>query len=124
LSLLYVLRAADIAALVLVPMTPASVYVFAAVIGFLWLGTVPLTSGLIAHIFGVRYMATLSGITFLSHQVGSFVGVALGGILFDRTGYYDMMWAIAIGAGLFAAAVNWPIDDRPLVRASPATAAT
>ncbi len=122
LSLLYTLRAVDIAALVLLPLTPVSVYCFAAVIGFLWLGTVPLTSGLVAHIFGVRYMATLSGITFLSHQVGSFFGVALGGILFDRTGSYDVMWAIAIGAGLFAAVVNWPIDDKPLARVTAATA--
>jgi predicted MFS family arabinose efflux permease len=89
------------------------------VIGFLWLGTVPLTSGLIAQIFGVRYLATLGGISFLSHQVGSFVGVALGGYLFDQTGSYAIMWSIAIGSGVFAALVNWPIDDREIRRTAP-----
>lgn len=124
LSLLYFMRALNIAAFIAVPITPGSVYLFAAIIGFLWLGTVPLTSGLIAHIFGVRYLSTLGGISFLSHQVGSFFGVALGGFLFDQTGSYNIMWIVAIMAGLFAAAVNWPIDDRQLTRAAtrPATA--
>jgi predicted MFS family arabinose efflux permease len=122
LSLLYLLRAVNIAVFIAMPITPLSVYLFAAVIGFLWLGTVPLTSGLIAQIFGVRYLSTLGGIAFLSHQVGSFVGVALGGYLFDRTGSYNVMWTIAIGAGIFAAIVNWPIDDRRIVRPA-ATAA-
>lgn len=123
LSLLYFMRALNIAAFIAVPITPGSVYLFAAIIGFLWLGTVPLTSGLIAHIFGVRYLSTLGGISFLSHQVGSFFGVALGGFLFDQTGSYNIMWIVAIMAGLFAAAVNWPIDDRQLTRAAtrPAT---
>ncbi len=123
LSLLYFMRALNIAAFIVVPITPGSVYLFAAIIGFLWLGTVPLTSGLIAHIFGVRYLSTLGGISFLSHQVGSFFGVALGGFLFDQTGSYNIMWIVAIMAGLFAAAVNWPIDDRQLTRAAtrPAT---
>jgi len=116
LSLLYFMRALNIAAFIAVPITPGSVYLFAAIIGFLWLGTVPLTSGLIAHIFGVRYLSTLGGISFLSHQVGSFFGVALGGYLFDQTGSYNIMWIVAIMAGLFAAAVNWPIDDRQLTR--------
>src|SRR5690606_16061707 len=124
LSLLYFLRAVNIAVFIVAPITPGSVYLFAAVIGFLWLGTVPLTSGLIAQIFGVRYLSTLGGIAFLSHQVGSFVGVALGGYLFDQTGSYNVMWTIAIGAGLFAAIVNWPIDDRQIVRPAPATATT
>jgi MFS family permease len=123
LSLLYFLRAVNIAVFILTPITPAAVYLFAAVIGFLWLGTVPLTSGLIAHIFGVRYMATLSGFAFLSHQVGSFVGVALGGYLFDHTGSYNIMWTLAIGAGVFAAIVNWPIDDRQIVRPAASAAA-
>ncbi len=123
LSLLYFMRALNIAAFIAVPITAGSVYLFAAIIGFLWLGTVPLTSGLIAHIFGVRYLSTLGGISFLSHQVGSFFGVALGGFLFDQTGSYNIMWIVAIMAGLFAAAVNWPIDDRQLTRAAtrPAT---
>lgn len=117
LSLLYVLRAADIAVFILLPITPLSVYVFAAVMGFLWLGTVPLTSGLIAQIFGVRYMATLGGFAFLSHQIGSFFGVLLGGYVFDHTGSYNLMWGIAVAAGIFAAVINWPIDDRQIVRA-------
>lgn len=116
LSLLYFLRAVNIAAFIALPITPASVYLFAAVIGFLWLGTVPLTNGLIAHIFGVRYLSTLGGISFLSHQVGSFVGVAMGGYLFDRTGSYHLMWIVAVLTGLFAAVVNWPIDDRQIAR--------
>jgi len=116
LSLLYLLRAVNIAVFILLPITPASVYVFAAVIGFLWLGTVPLTSGLIAQIFGVRYLSTLGGISFLSHQIGSFVGVAAGGYLFDHTGSYNIMWGFAIVAGIFAAIVNWPIDDRQIQR--------
>ena len=116
LSLLYVLRAVDIAVFILLPISPLSVYAFAAVMGFLWLGTVPLTSGLIAQIFGVRYMATLGGFAFLSHQIGSFFGVLLGGYVFDHTGSYNLMWGIAVAAGLFAAAVNWPIDDREIVR--------
>ena len=117
LSVLYLLRAADIALFVTLPITPLTVYLFAAVMGFLWLGTVPLTSGLIAHIFGVRYMATLGGFAFLSHQIGSFFGVLLGGHIFDRTGSYNLMWGIAVAAGVFAAVVNWPIDDRQIARA-------
>jgi MFS family permease len=124
LSLLYLLRAVNIAVFILTPITPMSVYLFAAVIGFLWLGTVPLTSSLIAQIFGVRYLSTLSGVAFLSHQIGSFFGVALGGYLFDQTGSYNIMWTIAIGAGVFAALVNWPIDDRQIVRPAPRAAAT
>jgi len=124
LSLLYFLRAVNIAVFIALPITPASVYAFAAVIGFLWLGTVPLTSGLIAQIFGVRYLSTLGGIAFLSHQVGSFVGVAAGGYLFDHTGSYNIMWIIAIGAGVFAAAVNWPIDERQIERRDQAPATT
>jgi predicted MFS family arabinose efflux permease len=124
LSLLYCLRAVNIAVFIATPISPLSVYLFAAVIGVLWLGTVPLTSGLIAHIFGVHYLSTLGGIAFLSHQVGSFVGVALGGYLFDHAGSYQIMWTIAIGAGLFAAIVNWPIDDRQIVRPAPARAVT
>jgi MFS family permease len=122
LSLLYFLRAVNIAVFIALPITPLSVYVFGAVIGFLWLGTVPLTSGLIAHIFGVRYLSTLGGFAFLSHQIGSFVGVALGGYLFDQTGSYNVMWTIAVGAGIFAALVNWPIDDRQIVRPAATTA--
>jgi len=90
--------------------------IFAAAIGFLWLGTVPLTSGLVAQIFGTRYMATLFGIVFLSHQVGAFLGVWLGGRMFDATGSYEAVWWIAIALGFVSAAVHMAIDDRPVMR--------
>jgi predicted MFS family arabinose efflux permease len=82
--------------------------------GVLWLSTVPLTSGLVAQIFGPAYMTTLYGIVFLSHQVGSFVGVWLGGAVFDATGNYNAVWITAIALGIFAAVVHWPIRDAPL----------
>jgi len=116
LSTLYLTRAVAIAVFIALPVSPWSVYVFGAVIGFLWLGTVPLTSGLIAHIFGVRYLSTLTGIAFLFHQVGSFLGVAFGGYLFDSTGSYQLMWLLTIAMGVVAAILNWPIDDRQIVR--------
>lgn len=116
LSLLYLTRAVAIAAFIALPITPLSVYIFGAVIGFLWLGTVPLTSGLIAHIFGVRYLSTLTGIAFLFHQVGSFLGVGFGGYLFDTTGSYTIMWILTIAMGVLAAILNWPVDDRQIVR--------
>jgi MFS family permease len=116
LSLLYFARAALVAVFVALPLTPFSVYLFAAVIGFLWLGTVPLTSGLIAHVFGVRYLATLSGIAFLFHQVGSSAGIWLAGYLFDATGSYRLMWLLIIAMGVVAGLVNLPIDDRQIAR--------
>ena len=116
LSLLYFTRAVAIATFIALPLTPLSIYVFAATIGFLWLGTVPLTSGLIAHVFGVKYLATLGGIAFLFHQVGSFVGVWIAGYLFDVTGSYGLMWMLTIGSGIVAALLNLPIDDRQIVR--------
>jgi MFS family permease len=116
LSGIYALRSLTIVAFVLAPLTPMSVYVFACAIGFLWLSTVPLTSGLVAQIFGVRYLSMLAGFVFLSHQIGSFLGVWLGGRLYDMTGSYDVVWWIAIGLGLFAAAVNLPIRERALLR--------
>jgi MFS family permease len=123
LSTLYLTRAVGIAVFISVPLTPLSVYVFGAVIGFLWLGTVPLTSGLIAQIFGVRYLSTLSGIAFLFHQIGSFFGVGIGGYLFDATGSYRLMWLLTIGMGVLAAILNFPIDDRQIAR-KPGAAAT
>jgi predicted MFS family arabinose efflux permease len=84
--------------------------------GLLWLSTVPLTSGLVAQIFGPRYMATLFGIVFLSHQVGSFLGVWLGGWLYDTHGSYDLIWWLSIALGLIAALLHWPIDERAVVR--------
>ena len=84
--------------------------------GLLWLSTVPLTSGIIAQVFGLRYMATLFGIVFLSHQLGSFLGIWLGGLFFDATGSYDLVWWFGAALGLAAAIVHWPIDERPLPR--------
>jgi MFS family permease len=119
LSTLYFARAVVIALFISLPVSPFSVYLFGAAIGFLWLGTVPVTSGLIAHIFGVRYLATLGGIAFLFHQVGSFLGVAIGGYLFDTTGSYNLMWLLTIGMGVAAALINLPINERQIVRAAP-----
>ena len=116
LSAIYTLRSLAIVIFVLAPLTPWSVYIFAAVIGFLWLSTVPLTSGIVAEIFGVRYLGMLGGFVFLSHQVGSFLGVWLGGRLYDATGSYDVVWWIAIALGVFAAVVNLPIRERAILR--------
>lgn len=122
LAVLYVVRAAAIALFLLLPLNPWTVYAFAAVMGFIWLGTVPLTSGLVSQVFGTRYVATLFGFVFLGHQVGSFLGVWLGGYLFDRTGSYDLVWLGAIGVGLAAALLHWPIDDRPVAARAAAMA--
>ena len=116
LALLYFLRAVNIALFILLPLTDITVYFFAAVMGFLWLGTVPLTSGLIAHVFGVRYLSTLSGIAFLFHQVGSFVGIWAGGYLYDHLGSYTIMWVMTIAMGVVAALLNLPIREVPVVR--------
>ena len=116
LSAIYTLRSAAILVFLLAPLTPLSVYVFSCAMGLLWLSTVPLTSGLVAEIFGVRYLSMLGGFVFLSHQLGSFLGVWLGGRLYDMTGSYDVVWWIAIGLGLFAALVNLPIRERALLR--------
>lgn len=116
LNLLYLTRALVIAIFVLVPVSEATVLVFAAAIGLLWLSTVPLTSGLVAQIFGQRYLATLFGIVFLSHQVGAFLGVWLGGYLFDASGSYRMVWWVSVALGLLAALVHWPIDERRVPR--------
>jgi len=119
LAALYFSRSALITVFLLAPMTPLTVYLFSAAIGFLWLGTVPLTSGLIAHIFGPRYLSTLGGISFLFHQVGSFLGVWTGGLIFDALGSYHLMWIVTIALGVLAGLVNLPIDDRQLVRPAP-----
>ena len=120
---IYLLRTAAIALFLLVPLSSVSVYVFAAVMGFVWLGTVPLTSGLVSQVFGTRYVATLFGFVFLGHQLGSFLGVWLGGYLFDRTGSYDLVWIGAIVVGLGATVLHWPIDDRPVGHRESAMAA-
>jgi len=116
LSALYFTRAAVFAIFILAPVTPLSVYLFGAAIGFLWLGTVPVTSGLIAHIFGVKYLATLTGIAFLFHQVGSFLGIWIGGYLFDTTGSYRLMWLLTIALGILAGLINLPINDKQIFR--------
>ena len=116
LSGIYVTRAAVIAILVAFPLTPLSLYAFAALIGLLWLGTVPLTNGLVGQIFGMRYAAMLAGVVFLGHQLGSFLGVWLAGWLFDQTGSYTGVLAIAIGLGVFAAIVNLPVNETPLAQ--------
>ena len=123
LGWIYLLRAFVIFAFLLAPPTPASVYLFAAGIGFLWLGTVPLTNGLIAQIYGVRYVSMLSGVAFLGHQLGSFVGAWLGGFIADATGSYDLVWWLSVALGFIAAAFCWPVDERPIARPVPAGAA-
>ena len=120
LSSIYALRAAAITALMLAPKTAAVIYLFSAVMGLLWLSTVPLTTGIVGRIFGVRYLATLFGFVFLSHQLGSFLGVWLGGRLYDATGSYDGIWWAGVVFGLAAALVHLPIDDRPIARYRPA----
>ena len=114
LSTLYFLRAILVAAFLMVPLTETAVLVFASAMGVLWLGTVPLTSGLVAQIFGVRYMSTLFGIVFFSHQLGSFIGVWWGGWSYDATGSYDQVWIASIVLGLLAALLHLPIPERPL----------
>jgi MFS family permease len=116
LSLIYIGRVIVIALFLLLPLTQTSALVFAGAIGFLWLATVPLTSGTVAQIFGVRYLSTLFGIVFLSHQVGAFLGVWLGGRLYDTTGSYDLVWYMAIGLGVLASLVHMPISDAPVVQ--------
>ena len=116
LSLIYTLRSVVIIVFLLVPISSLSVYGFAASIGLLWLATVPLTSAVVAQIFGVKYLSMLSGFVFISHQAGSFLGAWLGGYLFDKTGSYQTVWMIATGLGVMAALANWPIDERPLAR--------
>lgn len=116
LSSLYLARAVLIAALVLFPISKLSILVFASGMGFLWLGTVPLTSGLIGQIFGVRYLSTLFGIVFFSHQIGAFLGVWLGGYIFDVTGSYDIVWYVSIVLGVLSAFLHWPINEQPVAR--------
>ena len=99
----------------LMPVTPASVLIFSAVMGALWLATVPLTSGLVAHIYGIRHMGTLYGFVFLSHQIGGFLGAWLGGAMYDITGGYTLVWWIGVGVGAFSAIVHLPIRERVLV---------
>jgi MFS family permease len=122
LSAIYLLRSLSIVLFLLLPLTPLSVYVFSAVIGLLWLSTVPPTNAVVAQIFGVQYLSMLGGFVFLSHQVGSFIGVWLGGKLFDATGSYDLVWWIAVALGVFAGLVNLPVRETPIPRTAAAAA--
>ena len=112
----YLARSAAMALFVLLPLSTASLYGFAAAMGLLWLSTLPLTNGIVAQVFGVRYLATLFGFVFFGHQLGAFLGVWLGGLVFEATGSYDAVWLGAMVLGVLAAALHWPIDERPLVR--------
>jgi predicted MFS family arabinose efflux permease len=116
LSLIYFGRCFIFLGLLFLPITPVSIIVLSALLGLFWLSTVPLTSSLVATFFGTRWMSMLFGVVFLSHQVGSFTGLWLAGTLYDLTQSYDMMWWISIALGLFAAAVHWPISERPVAR--------
>ena len=116
LVVIYSLRAVAIAGLLLADKSASTIYLFAAVMGILWLSTVPLTSGIVAQVFGLRFMATLFGFVFLSHQLGSFLGVWLGGYLYDRTGTYDVVWWTGVALSVAAALIHVPINERPLPR--------
>jgi predicted MFS family arabinose efflux permease len=120
LSGIYAARAIVIALFLALPLSAGSALVFAAAMGFLWLGTVPLTSGLVGQIFGIRYLSTLYGIVFLSHQVGSFFGAWAAGLVYDATGSYDAAWAASIALGVGAALIHLPIRDAPVARLQPA----
>jgi predicted MFS family arabinose efflux permease len=122
LSAIYLLRAAALATFLLVPLSPMSVYLFAAAMGALWLSTVPPTNAVVAQIFGVQYMSMLGGFVFFSHQIGSFLGVWLGGRLYDRLGSYDLVWWLAVALGIFAALVNLPVRETAIVRPQAAAA--
>ena len=110
---IYLARTVVSAAFIMAPVTPGSVLLFSAAMGSLWLATVPLTSGLVAQIFGLRYMGTLYGLVFFSHQLGSFMGVWLGGALYDMYGNYTLVWWIGVGIGAFSALVHLPVNERP-----------
>ncbi len=120
---IYLLRSVAITVFLLAPLTPASVYVFASVMGVLWLSTVPPTNAVVAQIFGVQHFSMLGGFVFFSHQIGSFMGVWLGGVLYDRTGSYDIVWQISIALGVFAALINLPVKEMTLDRRPTAVAA-
>ncbi|MGV3569080.1 MAG: MFS transporter [Ramlibacter sp.] len=113
---IYFGRSIAITLFLLAPLSPLSVYVFSAVIGLLWLSTVPPTNATIAGIFGVAHLSMLGGFVFFSHQIGSFLGVWLGGLLYDRTGSYDIVWYLSIALGIFAAIVNLPVREAPIAR--------
>ena len=116
---IYLLRSAAMALFVLQPLSSGSLYLFCAVMGLVWLGTVPLTNGLVAQVFGLRYLTTLFGFVFFGHQLGAFFGVWLGGYVFDVTRSYDLIWGVGIALGGMAAALHYPINDREILRPGP-----
>ncbi len=115
LSLIYAGRTISAILFILLPITPTSIAIFSIIMGSLWLATVPLTSGIIGHIYGIKFMGTLYGIVFLSHQIGSFVGVWLGGMFYDIYGSYDIVWWVGIGVGAFSSIIHLPIKEIPLI---------
>jgi len=121
LSIIYLIRAAAILAFIAFPVTPFTCLIFGATMGLMWLSTVPPTNGLIALLFGTQWLATLSGVAFFSHQVGGFLGVWLGGIVFDRTGSYNAVWWLAILFGVLSALINMPIVEKPVARPAAAS---
>lgn len=116
LALIYLARSVVVTVFLFTPTSPVSVVLFSIVMGLLWLSTVPPTNALVAVMFGTRYLGMLGGIVFFSHQVGSFLGVWLGGVLYDQTGSYDIVWWIGVALGVFAAIVHWPIKEQAVVR--------
>ena len=116
LSIIYVLRSVAVLCFIMLPVTPVSAAIFGAAIGLLWLSTVPPTSSLVALMFGTRWMATLFGFAFFSHQIGGFLGVFLGGYLFEKTGSYEVVWWLSIALGIASAVINLPIIERPVER--------
>jgi predicted MFS family arabinose efflux permease len=122
LSWIYIGRSILVTAFLLLPQTPASVIIFSILMGLLWLSTVPPTNGLVAIMFGTRHLGMLGGVVFLSHQIGSFLGVWLGGTLYDRFGSYDPVWWLGVALGIFAAIVHWPIEEKQIDRLAPAPA--
>ena len=119
LVFIYFTRAVVITAFIAAPLSPMSVYIFSSIMGLLWLSTVPPTNAAVAQIFGVAHLSMLGGFVFFSHQIGSFLGVWLGGVLYDRTGSYDIVWYITIALGIFAGLINLPVREAPIQRAAP-----
>ncbi len=122
LSAIYFGRSVVIALFLWLPLSVTTVYAFAVALGLLWLSTVPPTNSIVAQIFGVRYLAMLSGFTFFSHQIGSFLGAWLGGRLYDTTGSYDVVWWLSIALGVAAGLINLPVDERAIKRPAAAAA--
>lgn len=122
LAFIYFARAVVIGLFLLLPLTPVSVYIFSAVMGLLWLSTVPVTNAMVAQIFGTQHLSMLGGFVFFAHQIGSFLGVWLGGFLYDRTGSYDVVWGITIALGVLAGLLNLPIKETAIARLSPSPA--